>query len=144
MSELKLRPTRRRVRLRDSGGAHRTPQTGDGQKCKSVAISARRGGLFSTSCAIFCLRIRGDHAASRRSSTSCLLFVVFYSGLRVTRGGKLCGAEKRAGIRLARRRKIETGLGAKQSTAVLTYPPASGSWREWGAPHRCRLASAGA
>jgi hypothetical protein len=47
---------------------------------------------------IFCLRIRGDHAALRRPSTSCLLFLFFcfYCGLRVTRGEKLCGAEKPA------------------------------------------------
>jgi len=46
-------------------------------KCESVAISARRGGLFSMSCAIFCLRIRGDHAASPRPSNSCLSFSSF-------------------------------------------------------------------
>jgi hypothetical protein len=40
----------------------------------------------------------------------------------------------RAGTKLARRGTIETGLGAKQSTAVLGYPINSGSWR--GVPNR--------
>jgi hypothetical protein len=35
-----------------------------GEKCKSVPISARRRRLFSMSCVIFCLWIRGDHVES--------------------------------------------------------------------------------
>ena len=62
----------RRVRLQASGRVHRTPQTGDGQKCESVAIIARRRGLFSMSWFIFCLRIRGDHVASPRPSCPSL------------------------------------------------------------------------
>jgi hypothetical protein len=71
-------------------------------------------------------------------------FLSFLLRLRVTRGektdppgsphrgpGRPCwGAEKRAGITLARSGRIETGLGAKQSTAVLAYPSTSGSWRD--------------
>jgi hypothetical protein len=35
-----------------------------GEKRESVAISAGRRRLFSMSCVIFCLRIRGDHVKS--------------------------------------------------------------------------------
>jgi hypothetical protein len=42
----------------------------DERRCKSVAISARRRGLFSVSWVIFCLRIRGDHVESRRALCS--------------------------------------------------------------------------
>jgi hypothetical protein len=65
--------------MRDPPPFHfgRAGKHADGQKCKSVAISARRGCLFSMSCVIFSLRIRGDHVPSPRPSTSCLFFLFF-------------------------------------------------------------------